>query len=65
MDLKEFLERIIGRFKSIIGLSIVNNFIFKVPYIRNHSQKKTFTDFADFGMIENVFLLPFSMFYLS
>ena len=33
-----------------------------VPYIGNHSRKKTFTNFADFEMIANAFLLPF--FYL-
>ena len=30
-----------------------------IPYIGNHSRKKTFANFADFGMIANVFLLPF------
>ena len=34
---------------------------FNVPYIGNHSQKKTFMNFTDFGMIANVFLLPYSI----
>ena len=29
--------------------------------IGNHSRKKTFANFADFGMIANVFLPPFSI----
>ena len=33
-----------------------------MPYIGNHSRKKTFANFTDFGMIVNVFLLPFSIF---
>ena len=33
-----------------------------LPYIGNNSWKKTFTNFVDFGMIMNVFLLPFSIF---
>ena len=33
-----------------------------IPYIGNHSQKKTFANFTDFGMIVNVFLLPISIF---
>ena len=32
-----------------------------VPYVGNHSRKKTFSNFADFLMIVNVFLLPFSI----
>ena len=33
-----------------------------ILFIGNHSQKKTFTNFVDFRMITNVFLLPFSIF---
>ena len=33
-----------------------------LPYIGNHSQKKTFANFLDFGMIANVFLLPLYIF---
>ena len=33
-----------------------------LPNIGYHSQKKTFTNFVDFGMIANIFLLPFSIF---
>ena len=36
-----------------------------IPYIGNHSQKKTFANFADFGMIANVFSLPFSILHIS
>ena len=34
-------------------------YISLVPYIGNHSRKKTFTNFAEFEMIANAFLLPF------
>ena len=40
------------------GLKVGN----QLPYIGNHLRKKTFVNFADFGMIANVFLLPFSIF---
>ena len=36
-----------------------------IPYIGNHSWKKTFVNFVDFGMIVDVFLLPFFTFQLS
>ena len=33
----------------------------QLPYNGYHSRKKTFTNFMDFGMIANVFLLPSSI----
>ena len=38
------------------------NILVHIPYIGNHSWKKTFMNFVDFGVIVNVFLLPFSIF---
>ena len=32
-----------------------------IPYIGNHSQKKTFTDFVNLGAFANIFLYFFKM----
>ena len=41
---------------------LLNITFLQILYIVNHSRKKTFANFTDFGMIVNVFLLPFSIF---
>ena len=45
-----------------LAVKYIQAAVVKLPYIGNHSRKKTFANFADFGMIVNVFLLPFSIF---
>ena len=42
-------------------IRLVKQVLQLLPYIGNQSQKKTFVNFVDFGMIGNVFLLPFSV----